>query len=108
MLFSKLAIQNPYESQIGTPIFPSISKDQNVSLKNKKRGTFSKTDIIFLSSAIQFSFKILTFRFQCIVLKRLKTILHFLQLFLSHFQPVVSVKLGFVFELFFVSKEMGY
>ena len=54
------SIQNPYESQIGTPIFLSISKDQNVSLKNKKRGTFSKTDRIFFSSSIQLSFVIFT------------------------------------------------
>ena len=61
MPFSNLAIQNPYESQIGTPIFLSISKDQiqNVSLKNKKGGTFSKTDRFFPSS-IQFSFVIFT------------------------------------------------
>ena len=60
MPFSNLVIQNPYESQIGTPIFLSISKDQNVSLKNKKRGTFSKTDRIFFSSSIQLSFVIFT------------------------------------------------
>ena len=81
MPFSNLAIQNPYESLIGTPIFLGISKDENVSLKNKKRGNFSKTEFFFRQFNFHsFSYLFCSFFFNALFSNAQEIILHFLHL----------------------------